>query len=139
MPSQTLADFELGWLVGVLDGEGTFRYFHRSQRVAVNMGDLDTVEKVGYLFNKITGGNFPIAESYGKKLNHSIMYYICANGEDARKIMRLVVRHMSKRRRQRIWQCLNEFNQPTKGKDALSVDIVALGLVGKRGQDAIAN
>lgn len=128
MASQ-LSDFELGWLAGILEGEGTFRYFHKSQKVAVGMSDEDTVYKVAAFFERLTGIVVEVKDVKPVKAHHSLMHYVTINGEAARIVMRTVVKHMSHRRRQKIWQCLNAFD--IENKRIKIPESVKLALVGR--------
>jgi len=51
----SLSQFDLAWLVGILEGEGSFRFTNRTQRVTVNMTDEDIIYKIADIFQKITG------------------------------------------------------------------------------------
>lgn len=129
MSSQTdLDQFELGWLIGILEGEGYFGYERGTCRVIVGMSDEDTINRVALLFEKILGVDVNVIEEAQRqgRLDHAAMYRLNLTGQRARKIMRLVVRHMSFRRRQRIWQCLNGYVAP---KVRQKVDLVGLGLI----------
>jgi hypothetical protein len=121
-----LSDFELGWLVGILEGEGTFRYFHKSQKVVVQMSDEDTVYRIAATFERLTGQTCEVKDVKPQKTHHSLMHYVALNGESARIVMRTVVKHMSHRRRQKIWQCLNAFDIENK---RVKIDLVKLALV----------
>ena len=119
--SLPITDFELGWLVGLLEGEGYFGYGSRTRVVEVTMTDEDAVNRVALLFEKITGREFNITRRNEERRNRKQPYRVLASGDAAITIMRLVVKHMSVRRRKRIWQALNGFT-PTK----LNVNIVDL-------------
>jgi len=78
------------------------------------MSDEDVIQKMAVIWYKVTGklppvdnGRVSIDEQVakGKKEVYTIEFY----GNNARAIMRLIVRHMSYRRRQRIWQVLNGY------------------------------
>lgn len=104
-----LSGYELGWLVGILEGEGHFGIY-TSQVVEVNMTDEDTVYIVTSMFERILGLSInvtAIQKPQGKDVYCARVY-----GERARIIMRLVVSHMSYRRRQTIWRCLNGYKAP---------------------------
>ena len=106
-----ISDFELGWLCGILEGEGTFGFNSGTQRIGLQMTDEDAVYRVASLFERITEG---LAEVHSVNRtqpnpNHKDMFGLMICGERARVVMRLVVNHMSYRRRQRIWQSLNGF------------------------------
>jgi hypothetical protein len=101
-----LSDFELGWLVGILEGEGHFGLY-TSHVVEVNMTDEDTICRIASMYERILGVSVDtmwIPRKRGQEV-YSVRIY----GERARTIMRLVVMHMSYRRRQKIWQCLNGY------------------------------
>src|SRR5260221_13425615 len=99
--SKMLRESELFWLIGILEGEGYFDYEKWSQRVQVKMTDLDIIERVVDVFEKITGRRTNIHESPNKKKSDSLPYVIAIHGEDARKVMRMIVPYMGFRRRQR--------------------------------------
>jgi len=104
-----LSDFELGWLVGLLEGEGHFGLYS-SQVIEVNMTDEDTIYKVVSIYERVLGVTVNVMFIPKAKGQDVFCVRIC--GERARTIMRLVVSHMNYRRRQKIWQCLNGYRQP---------------------------
>ncbi len=101
-----LSDFELGWLVGLLEGEGHFALY-TSHVVEVNMTDEDTIYKIASIYERVLGISINVL-SIPRKSGQEV-FSVRVYGERARTIMRLVVTHMSYRRRQKIWQCLNGF------------------------------
>lgn len=106
---KVLSDFELGWLVGILEGEGHFGLY-TSQVIEVNMTDEDTIYKVASIYERVLGTLVKIMEI--RKTKGQDVYCARIYGERARTIMRLVVSHMSHRRRQVIWRCLNGYKAP---------------------------
>lgn len=120
-----LEPFELGWLVGILEGEGTFMYIGKTTKVAIRMADEDTINKVAALYEKVLRAKVRVYEQAPAQAHHAIMYVIDLTGPRARMIMRMIVRHMSIRRRQRIWQVLNEYKAPPPVK----LDLVKLGII----------
>ena len=114
----SISDYDLGWLVGILEGEGCFYLDQRwakgtgSVRIQVKMTDEDTVNKVASLFEQILGKPVEVRESSANLAKQSQPYQVSIGGQDARALMKLVVKRMSWRRRQRIWQCLNNYKQP---------------------------
>ena len=111
MDQGNLSQFELGWLVGILEGEGYFAYQGSSgtHRVCVNMTDEDTINQLAALYERILGCGVKVWHKEHPNPNNQDYYMVEIYGERARIIMRLVVRHMSFRRRQRIWQSLNNY------------------------------
>lgn len=120
---EELSDFELGWLVGILEGEGCFDLHRRAerqkgtQRIKVMMNDEDTILKVQDLFFRLTGKMASIYRQTYEKENWNDSLQVMLNGKDAALVMRLIVKHMSQRRRQKIWQCLNFYRVKYKKLD----------------------
>lgn len=103
-------DIELGWLAGLLEGEGHFGY-DRTQLVHIRMTDEDTILRVKSLIERILNLSKPInllIQNPGRK-NEQDTYGIQTYGATARAVMRLVLPLMGKRRRSQIWRSLNEF------------------------------
>ncbi len=123
-----LSSFELGWLVGILEGEGSFTLECNNPRIKVEITDEDTSYRVAALFERITGKPCHVYDKApsGNSVQHLFITRIGSRG--AKDVMRLVVKYMSHRRRQRIWQCLNGF----KSKK-LKIDLVQLGLIKEQG------
>lgn len=107
--SSPLSDFELGWLCGLLEGEGYFGFGSRTRVVEITMTDEDAVNRAAVLFEKITGKEFSVITRKEVRSNRKQPYRLLASGDQAIVIMRLIVKHMSVRRRKRIWQSLNGF------------------------------
>ncbi len=118
-----LSSFELGWLCGILEGEGCFD-LHRNQRITVGMTDEDVIYKVAALFERVTKSPCNVNLQYPQKMHHSVCYKAQLDGEKAKIVMRLVVKYMSSRRRQKIWQCLNHYAPKN-----VKLDLVQLNLV----------
>lgn len=125
-----ISDYDFGWLVGILEGEGCFYLDQRwakgtgSPRVQVKMTDEDTINRVAMLFEQILGQSVTVKESTADLTKQSQPYDVIINGKPARKIMKLVVRRMCWRRRQKIWQCLNGYKEPKS--EMTSAEIVKL-------------
>lgn len=62
-----ISEFDLAWLIGILEGEGSFYANKKPQppRVSVNMTDKDIIEKVAKLF-----GNKQIYEKKKSQDHH---------------------------------------------------------------------
>lgn len=131
-----ISDYDLGWLVGILEGEGHFGILRnptgQTQRVAVKMCDEDVVIRVANLFEQITGNVFNVRMLSGDKKHPdwSVQWEVYAGGENARMIMRLVVKRMGIRRRKKIHQSLNGFIQKKMKIDGAKIKAnIALRLV----------
>ena len=100
------------WLIGILEGEGCFSY-DRTQRVFVGSTDKDVIDRVISIVEGILGIEIKMQfreHPTGKGKNVQPQYIMQISGERARIIMGLILPFMSDRRRQRIWQSLNEHN-----------------------------
>lgn len=110
-PNRRVTDFELGWLIGILEGEGTFKYSRGkfTHGITVSMGDKDTILRVQDIMSRLLGARVALGEITPIKAEYSTMHTASVTGERARTLMRFVVKYMSYRRRQKIWQALNKF------------------------------
>lgn len=104
------SDFGLGWLVGLLEGEGHFSY-SGTQQLVLGMTDEDIVLKYKAFIEDILQTDKPlhlIVTHTGRSADLT-MFTIRLYGANARAIMRLVVPYMGQRRRAKIWQTINGF------------------------------
>lgn len=106
----TLSEFEIGWLVGLLEGEGNFD-FTGSQKIQLRMCDQDTVITYVNLLSKFLERNVSI-RTRNPGGNKQDIYDVLICGDSARKVMRLIVPYLHYRRRQKVWQCLNKYKAP---------------------------
>jgi hypothetical protein len=108
---KTLHKFELGWVVGILEGEGCFTLLRRSSgaiypRVQVKMTDEDAVRRLkrwtglGNVFGPWKDGSYR-----GRKPQWE---WAVQKVEDVRTLMKMVYPFMGKRRRERIRQVRKE-------------------------------
>lgn len=98
----------LGWLIGLLEGEGHFTY-DRTQIVILGMTDEDVVEKAKILMEYVLGCSSLHVIITRARSTDKTMYSIRLYGAKARAIMKLIVKHMGARRRMQIWQALNGY------------------------------
>lgn len=122
-----ISDFDLGWLVGVLEGEGYFEYDGCTQRVTIEMTDLDVIDTAARLIGRVIGKSVPVITLNPRSSSPDLkeVFRVCVCGESARTIMRLVAPHMHHRRRGRVWQSLNKYKPPKQRSLAemgLSID-----------------
>lgn len=92
-------DINLGWLAGILEGEGSFTWGSKKERnvygvpcVKVGSTDLDIIERI----QSLLGGNIRIDKR--TKDWYKDQYRLQWQGERAVEIMKLVSPHMGKRR-----------------------------------------
>lgn len=125
-----ISEFELGWLVGLLEGEGSFYCDDAKgqvQRVvALAMTDRDIVTKYKELVERITDHTYTMSEEH--RDSNQAIYRIRVRGQKAIILMQLIVSYMGKRRRERVWQCINGYKVPK-----ITLDLKQLGLVARSG------
>lgn len=127
-----ISDYDFGWLVGILEGEGCFHLDQRwakgtgSPRIQVKMTDEDVVNRAASLMEQILNKPVNVKEASANLAKQSQPYQFSVGGQDARKVMRIIVKRMGWRRRQRIWQCLNNYKQP---KSDMKITLADLKLV----------
>jgi hypothetical protein len=103
-----MSDFELGWVVGLLEGEGCFSIDRPANRpnvyvrVEVQTADRDVLERLA----EYTG----LAGVYGpyktRSKKHAPMFGWHVTGKIAVELMELVRNHMGGRRQRRIGEVL---------------------------------
>ena len=113
--------FEFGWFVGLLEGEASFQFNPRTQRVQLRMTDFEIVEKSALFIDKLIGTKLGIhtydtAAVYNNPM-FGEQYQWVISGENARIVMKLIVPFMGKRRRAQIWRALNKVKNVRLTKD----------------------
>jgi hypothetical protein len=98
------------WLVGILEGEGTFLKGPPSApntpRIAVSMTDEDVIQKVASLF----GVKYVQIVRDPRNNNWKTAYSVKLAGKSAMTLMRQLQPHMSKRRQEQIQRALDSYN-----------------------------
>jgi hypothetical protein len=109
-----LSPFDLGWLVGWLEGEGCFTLTNsqhglRRSYVGIQVGstDLDTAQKAASLLDAKIHEYIPSKSHLGKKPYYSVHIY----GRRAISVALLVLPHMGTRRRGQIIAALQGSKQ----------------------------
>jgi hypothetical protein len=111
-----LSDFDFGWLVGVIEGEGCFGVQTNHQRkrgktygpyitFQISMKDRDVVERVATMFDPPLRMHSPKTK---RDERHSDMYSLNLLGSAARQLAHAVKDHLGERRRERVEECLAE-------------------------------
>ena len=106
-----LTDLELGWLAGLLEGEGYFGYdkSNSTKVIELCMADEDIIYRAAVMISKVTGKQPNINFVPPKTESRVPTYRFKISGKSAVKIMKLLVKLMGSRRRKRIWQALNGY------------------------------
>ena len=104
---------EIGWIAGILEGEGCF-YYNSSPSIVVVMTDEDTIAK----FAKIIGRPYTIkGVGGGYKMNYCAAIY----GSPAIAWMFTIYSLMSKRRQAKILETINKWKGiPVRDKENFS-------------------
>lgn len=128
-----ITDIELGWLAGLLEGEGSFTMNSDSKgvRVQLAMTDEDIVLRASIIIQSITGKRHTVYcyDAPKGKPDWSAAYKLGICGKDAKKVMKRIVRLMGQRRRKKIWQLLNGYRQP---KVSMSKDDIVKLVINNR-------
>lgn len=111
---QGLTEFELGWLAGLMEGEGYFglRSDTHTAQVKLEMTDEDVVLRALLLIQRITGRQHAITHVERKEKRNNLQTYVIAiYSKDAIKVMKKLIKYMGTRRRRKIWQTLNRYRE----------------------------
>lgn len=110
----------LGWIAGLLEGEGSFGVAKRKKdgyscRVAISMTDPDVIQKAKDLsgFGRVYGP-YPVKESNVGSGPFKDRYLWVVQGKKAAELMRGVLPFMGARRSDRILEILNGYDDYLK-------------------------
>lgn len=99
MRRRRLTDFELGWLVGLIEGDGCVTHDGKNPRIVVKMTDLDVVERFAALVGVPVHGPYKYEDT---QIGPKPYYVAYLNGLRARSFMASASAHFSSRRREQI-------------------------------------
>lgn len=109
-----MSEQDFFWLVGLLEGEGTFLKGPPSApnqpRIAVNMTDEDTVQRIASLF----GVGYIHTRRHERHDNWKPAFTVKVVGKPAMELMRQIQPHMSKRRQEQIQRALDSYDPKYK-------------------------
>jgi hypothetical protein len=89
-----LTDFDLGWIVGIFEGEGTVFVSNGSPTVAVEMTDLDTLAN---FYRILQVGS--IKGPYTRNNNRPTWTWVLRNRTDCTILIQMLYPHLSDRRK----------------------------------------
>jgi len=95
---------EIGWLAGLLEGEGCFSTYQKLPRISVAMTDRDVIERVAMLLEVNARG------PYQRKNGTKPVFAATAIGYRAERIMRAILPFMGERRSEKIRSVLQAWN-----------------------------
>lgn len=123
-----MTEVEIAWLAGLLEGEGSFLFAPPSSpncpRLVISMTDLDVIEKVARCF-----GVQYIKNDRRNPEKWKTSYLVQLSGHSAMNMMRLVYPHMGERRKKRIEEILEKYQNikpRNKLTEAQARDILSL-------------
>ena len=99
-----VSTFDLGWLVGILEGEGCFLIQNNSPRIQLKMTDYDVVIKAALIMNLSSSR---VREKDMKDSGRKQAYTFSLSGTEAIKWMKLIRPYMCARRGAKIDEIVN--------------------------------
>lgn len=97
--SRQLTEFELGWLVGLIEGDGTLTFDGKHAVVALKITDLDTAQQFARLLGTTVSGPYHYE---GQQLGSKPYYMAKIAGKRAREFMASASEYFSVRRQGQI-------------------------------------
>jgi hypothetical protein len=102
------------WLIGIMEGEGSFMKGSPSSpnriKMSVQMTDEDVIARIGVLFGR------RYITNPARREGHKISYTVCITDSKAYNLMREMYPHMSKRRKGQIKKALDSYDPKLKEK-----------------------
>jgi hypothetical protein len=103
--SAQLTEFELGWLVGLIEGDGTLTFDGKNAVVALKITDLDTAQRFARLLRTTVSGPYHYE---GQQLGPKPYYMTKIAGKRAREFMASAAPHFSVRRQAQIIEIIGD-------------------------------
>lgn len=100
-----LSEFELGWLIGLIEGDGSFTFDGVKVAVVLKITDLDTAHRFASLLRTTVSGPYHYE---GQQLGKKPFYMTKITGRRAREFMLSAAGHFSQRRRAQITDLLGD-------------------------------
>ncbi|HEY0684725.1 MAG TPA: hypothetical protein VGD45_20480 [Steroidobacter sp.] len=105
MSTPALSPFELGWLVGLIEGDGTFTFDGVNVVVVLKITDLDTAQRFAGLMRTTVSGPYHYE---GQQLGSKPYYMTKIAGKRAREFMSSTHQYFSQRRQEQIAELLGD-------------------------------
>lgn len=100
-----LSEFELGWLVGLIEGDGTFTFDGKNVAVVLKITDRDTAQRFATLMRTTVAGPYHYE---GQQLGPKPYYMTKVTGKRAREFMASAAGYFSLRRQAQITRVLGD-------------------------------
>lgn len=118
-----LTDFEVAWMAGLLEGEGSFMKSPPSSpntpRVVIQMCDLDVIQRVAEMW----GTSVSKTGHHKKNENWRPSWKVTLRSGPAIDLMTMVYPHMGARRKEQIEEAVAEYNPGTRRSSLSESDI----------------
>jgi len=98
-----LSEFDKGWVVALIEGEGHIGKHDKRDMIVIKMGDRDIIERY-HSFTENTTKILPVEDN--RKEHYSTMYVSKLNGAKARLLMVDIFPFMSERKQLQIQNVL---------------------------------
>lgn len=102
---EQLTEFELGWLVGLIEGDGCFTFDGKKAMVVLKITDLDTAQRFARLLGTTVSGPYHYE---GQQLGPKPFYVTKIGGKRAREFMASAATHFSVRRQAQITDLIGD-------------------------------
>lgn len=103
--SAEITEFELGWLVGLIEGDGTLTFDGKHAVVALKITDLDTAQRFARILRTTVSGPYHYE---GQQLGPKPYYMTKIAGRRAREFMASAASHFSMRRQEQITNIIGD-------------------------------
>lgn len=94
-----LTQFDIGWLVGLIEGDGCFTFDGKVAVIALKMTDLDTVQRFASMLGATVMGPYCYEDS---QMGTKPCWVSRLTGRRAKEFMASTMHHFSSRRQQQI-------------------------------------
>jgi len=94
-----ITDFDIGWLVGLIEGDGCFTFDGKNPVVVLKITDLDTAQRFARLMRTTVSGPYHYED---QQLGPKPYYMTKIAGIRARQFMASTAHHFGERRREQI-------------------------------------
>lgn len=98
-----LTDFDIGWLVGLIEGDGTFTFDGNSPAVVLKITDLDTAQRFARLLRTTVAGPYYYED---QQIGSKPYYMSKLTGRRARQFMISTADQFGERRQEQIRKLL---------------------------------
>lgn len=100
-----LSPFDLGWLVGIIEGDGSFTFDGVNVVVVLKITDMDTAQRFARLLRTTVNGPYYYQDH---QIGTKPYYMTKISGTRARQFMASTIQHFGSRRREQIRELIGD-------------------------------